>query len=272
MPDENVRFKVEVIGDIAIIKPPHGAKPDLELARRYGEELLKSPSIKSAWLAEGPVEGPYKVRSNLVYLAGERRTETIYREHGCSFKVDIAKDFITPRLSYEHLRVAKLVRSGEIIVNMFAGVGIFSIIIARHSDAKLVHSIDINPDAFEKMVENVRLNKVEGRVLPYLGDAANVVEERLRGVANRVLMPLPDLAIPYFKYAVDAIDHEGYVHVYLHVHASKGEDPEENARKLFAEHIRNAEKISWSFEASRIVRMVGPRFYQVVLDVYVKKL
>lgn len=270
MPDENFKFKVEVIGDIALVKPPHGTKPDLELARRYGNELLKSPSIKSVWLVGGPVEGPYKVRSDLVYLAGEKRTETVYREHGCSFKVDIAKDFITPRLSYEHLRVAKLIRSGEVVVNMFAGVGIFSIIIAKHSAAKLIHSIDINPDAFEKMVENIRLNKVEGRVLPYLGDAAKVVEEKLVGVADRVLMPLPDLAIPYFKYAVDAINREGYVHVYLHVHASKGENPEDNAKRLFEEQARNIEA-SLGIESSRVVRMVGPRFYQVVLDVQVRK-
>ncbi len=264
-----VKYKVEQIGDIAIIKPPYGFNPDIKDAKAFAEELLSKLPVKAVWLAVGPVEGPYKTRE-LVHLAGEVRSETIYKEHGCYFKVDITKDFITPRLSFEHIRVARLVSDDEVIVNMFAGVGTFSIIIAKHSKARLIHSIDINPDAYAKMVENIRLNKVEDRVLPYLGDAANVIESKLRGVADRVLMPLPDLAVPYFKHAVDAIHDEGYVHVYLHVHAGKGEVPEKRALEGFERGVRDV-KVSWSVINSRVVRMVGPRFYQVVLDVKVKR-
>ncbi len=201
----------------------------------------------------------------LTYLAGEPRTETVYREHGCSFKVDVARDFITPRLSYEHIRVARLVRPGEVVVNMFAGVGTFSIIIARHSGARLVHSIDVNPDAYAHMVENIRMNRVEDRVVPHLGDAARVISEKLVGVADRVLMPLPDLAIPYLRYALLALRGRGTVHVYVHVHASRGEDPIEKALRDVDEGIRRL-GASWSPGSARVVRMVGPRFYQVVVD------
>ncbi|MGC9071868.1 MAG: class I SAM-dependent methyltransferase [Acidilobus sp.] len=260
------KFKVEIVGDIAIIKPRYGAQPALQESKYFADRLLEHHNyIKSAWLAVSPVQGPYKVRQ-LVHLAGEERTETVYKEHGCAFKVDVSKDFITPRLSYEHIRVARLVSPGEVVVNMFAGVGTFSIIIARHSQAKLIHSIDVNPDAYNHMVENIRLNRVEDRVIPHLGDAAQVIIERLSGVADRVLMPLPDLALSYLPYAVQALRGKGVIHVYLHVHASKNEEPESNALFPLEEAFSNL-NVDWMPEGARIVRMVGPRFYQVVVDV-----
>ena len=263
-------FKVEFIGDIAIVKPPYGKPVDLDAARKYAEELMKAHKfVRSVWLAAGPVSGAHKVRP-LEYLAGERRTVTVYKEHGCSFVVDVAKDFITPRLNYEHMRVARLVREGEVVVNMFAGVGLFSIIIAKYSRPKAVHSIDINPDAYAHMVENIRLNKVEGVVIPYLGDAAEVITSKLTGIADRVLMPLPDLAIPYLKYAIAALRERGVVHVYLHVHAAKGEDPEEKAKGILAEAMSSL-RVTWSSQGSRVVRMVGPRIYQVVVDAWVER-
>lgn len=265
-----LKFKVEVIGDIALVKPPHGAVPDLRQAKEFAVGLLGKGGVRSVWLASGPVTGPYKARSGLIYLAGEARAHTLYREYGCTFKVDLEKDFVTPRLSYEHMRVARMVKSNERVINMFAGVGIFSIIIAKYSNASIVHSIDINPDAYEKMVENIKLNRVEDRVVPYLGDAAEVIESRLKGSADRVLMPLPDLALPYFKYAIDALQDAGYVHIYLHVHAAKGEDPERVAASELVKNVGRSD-ISVVIDRSRVVRMVGPRFYQVVLDVEVKK-
>ncbi len=148
---------------------------------------------------------------------------------------------------------------------MFAGVGTFSIIVAKHSRARLVHSIDLNPDAYKHMVENIGLNKVEDRVVPYLGDAAQVVSERLTSVADRVLMPLPDLSIPYLRYALAALRGRGTVHLYLHVHAAKGEDPIWKAAREADGGFRGL-GASWSLAGARVVRMVGPRFYQVVVD------
>ena len=260
--------RIDIIGDIAIIKAPRGFP--LEKMREVAKALIEAlPYIKSVWLALGGVEGRYKVRSGLVHLAGERRTETTYREHGCSFKVDIARVFITPRLSYEHRRIAELVEPGEVVVNMFAGVGLFSIIIACKVRNVKIYSIDVNPVAYRLMVKNVRLNKVEDRVVPILGDAARVVEERLRGVATRVLMPLPELALEYLPYALKALKERGHVHVYLHVHYGRGEDPRLEASRLVSQRLSNLGAPHRVIRARR-VRRVGPRIDQIVVDVEVE--
>lgn len=262
---KRVWSRVEFIGDIAVIKVPFSLSPkDL---RPLAEALLREvPRVKSVWAAFPGVGGEYRVRS-YIHLAGDMRSETIYKEYGCLFKIDITKVFLTPRLSYEHMRVAKLVKEGEVVTNMFAGVGTFSIVIAKYSKPRAVHSIDINPAAYQYMVDNVLLNKVEGIVLPYLGDAARVIDEKLVSTSDRVLMPLPDLALPYLPHAVKALRDRGIVHLYLHVKPSINEDP-----RIVAEKAFYSKCIEYGLDCkviySRVVRMVGPRKYQVVLDTY----
>ncbi len=260
--------KIEYIGDIAIIKVPFNDVNEEELKKLANEILEKNKFVKSVWHAATPVMGELKIR-NYKYLAGEKRSETIYKEHNCMFKVDIKKVFITPRLSYEHLRIANLVKEGERIINMFAGAGLFSIIIAKKSNPKVVHSIDINPDAYKYMIENIELNKVKDIVVPYLGDAKEIIEEKLLNSSDRVLMPLPDKALDYVKYAISSIDKMGYIHLYLHVSARKDEylsKAEELTKKELEKH-----NITYKIINSKEVRPVGPRLYQVVVDVYVEK-
>ena len=248
----------DLIGDIAVIRIPEDLREHSEI---IGETLMKvNKTVKSVWAQIGPVEGDYRVRE-LVHIAGEKRSETIYRENGCVFKVDVTKVFFTPRLSQERKRIAELVSNGETVFNMFAGVGTFSIVIARKKFST-IHSSEINPYAYEYMLENIKLNKLKGNVIPYLKDAADVAEE-LQGKVDRVLMPLPEKAIEYFKYALKSLKPQGFVHVYLHISYSKGSD-ENEAIKRGAEQIPSGKVIYY-----RAVREVGPRTVQVVYDVEV---
>ena len=260
--------RIEIIGDIAVIRKPPDI--DLEDMKAIGEEILKEiPYVKSVWCAVSKVKGTYRLR-NYVHLAGEHRSETIYVEHGCKFKLDITKVYISPALNYEHKRIAEMVKPGEIVVNMFAGVGIFSIVIARKVSPVKVYSIDINPYAYRYMVENVRINKVENYVIPILGDAAKVIVEKLVSVADRVLMPLPELVISYLKYAVLSLRSKGFLHTYLFVKANNRKESLKKAKRMYSQelikHVRN-----YKLLFCRVVRSVGPRKYQVVLDYYVEK-
>lgn len=258
--------RVEFIGDLALIRVPLGLDP--EVLKPLGEELLKHFNfVKSVWAAIPGVKGEYRLRDH-VLLAGEPRSETLYREHGCSFKIDINKVYVSPSLNYEHIRIARLVKPGEVVLNMFAGAGLFSIIIAKHAKPRKVYSIDINPYAYYYMVENIRLNHVEDIVEPILGDAAVVVESKLANSSDRVLMPFPELALEYLDKALRALrDGRGWIHVYLHVKALKGEDYRVKAREILAERLTNLKVGEYRITGLRKIRNVGPRLHQVVIDV-----
>lgn len=270
LPPEQLKLvyrSYDVIGDIAIIRVPEAIGECSGLIAEAVMQIHKN--VRSVWRQTGPIAGDFRLR-RLEWVAGEKRTETIHREHGCSFKVDIKKCYFSPRLSHERMRITRQVKPGETVVNMFAGVGCYSILIAKKSPAVRVYSIDINPHAVRYMRENVRANKVNGKVVPILGDAKRTVKERLRGVADRVLMPLPEKAYEYLDAALLALKPKGgLIHYYDFEHARKGEDPVAKVEEKVSLKLE-ASKASYEFLLGRKVRTTGPNWYQIVLDVRAK--
>ena len=131
------------VGNIIIVRIPDLLLPKKKL---IGETLLEQvKNAKSVFYQSSSVEGEFRTR-DLEILAGDDKTETEYKESGCRFIVDVRKAFFSPRLSSERMRIAELVSDGEVIVNMFGGIGMFSIIAAKKKKCS-VYNIDINPDA-----------------------------------------------------------------------------------------------------------------------------
>jgi len=258
----------DIVGDIAILRIPKALESRGEMIADAVMQVNKH--VKTVLCQVSPVSGEYRLRE-LRWLRGEKRTETVHKEHGCLFKVDLAKCYFSPRLLYERMRIAKQVKPGEVIVNMFSGVGCFSIIIAKHSKAGKVYSIDINPDAVKYMQMNIALNKVEDIVEAIEGNSRDVILNRLKGIADRVLMPLPEKAYEYLSYALMALKQGGgIIHYYDFEHASRGENPLAKITEKVSWKLSDM-KVDFNVAFARIVRSVGPRWYRVVLDIFIRE-
>lgn len=252
------------IGDIVIIKIPNELMPKKKFIA--DTILAHVKSAKAVFAQVSPVRGDYRVR-NLEFIAGENRTITEYKEHGCRFRVDVAKTYFSPRLSTERLRIANMVGEGETIVNMFAGVGTYSILMARMNKTCKVYSIDSNAVAAELCEANAKLNKVQDRVVSIHGDAGEVIKDKLAGQADRVLMPLPESAKEFVDSAVLALKKKGVVHYFIHIRA----DNKKTSKNLGLQDAHKAfVKYNHIVQQARVVRGVGPRIYQIVADVLVK--
>jgi tRNA (guanine37-N1)-methyltransferase len=264
---------VDIIGDIAVVKIPDALR---ESRFRFADALLREASnIKAVYRQAGSVSGDYRLR-DLEWLAGERRSITNYREDGCNIEVDLEKDYFSPRLAYERTRIAKQAKAdessrgaGSVIVNMFAGVGSFSLRIAKETRLSKIYSIDVNPDAFIRMFRNVLANKMLGRIVCVFGDAAHAIENVLKAKADRVLMPLPEKSLQYLESAIAALKHpEGIVHVQNFIYARKGGSPIEASRSQLETSLQNL-GCRYTLESERIIRSVGPGWYQTVHDIKV---
>lgn len=258
----------DVIGDIAIIRVPPSLEHRVQIISRKIIQLNKH--IRTVLNQKSSVSGTYRLR-RLDWVMGERKTETIHKEYGCLFKVDLLSTYYSPRLSHERMRIAREVKPGEVVVNMFAGVASFSIIIAKYSGVRRVYSIDINPAANKLAVKNVVLNKVRDVVYPIEGDAKFVIRKKLKAIANRVLMPLPEKSLEYIDSAIAATKLDnGMIHFYDFVHARKNEDPIAKSLNKVSQKISSFTK-NFEVRFGRIVRTVGPRWFQVVLDIRFSK-
>jgi len=261
---DDVIKSYDVIGDTAIIRVPENLKPQNAI---IGEAILQTHKhVKTVLRQASAVSGDFRLRQ-LEWIAGEKKTETLYKEFGCVFRVDLDECYFSPRLSFERMRITRLVQPRETVLNMFAGVGSFSILMAKYGGAETVYSIDVNPSAVKFMQENIRLNRVQGRVVPILGDSKQVIIEHLKSRVDRVVMPLPEKAYEYLDYAIMALKpNGGWIHYYDLEHASKGENPMEKVRVKISKKLQ---KLGVDFIVSfgRVVRPTGPNWHQVVLDV-----
>jgi tRNA (guanine37-N1)-methyltransferase len=251
------------IGDIIIIRIPDSL---LSKKKIIGKTLLeKVKTAKSVFYQSSPVEGDFRIR-DLELLAGEDKTETEYKEHGCRFRIDVQKAFFSPRLSTERERIANLINDGETVINMFGGVGMFSIIAAKKKKC-VVYNIDINPDAIELCRKSISLNKLKGQVESIVGDASQIIEEKLADKGNRILMLLPERSDEFLDSAIKATKSSGIIHYYSHQHADKRQD----ATELSKQHFLQVTPVKSEIIGGRMVRPVGPRYYQTVVDVRITK-
>ena len=263
----HVYSSYDIVGNIAIVRLT-------EVSRKYSQQVAEAimsvhRTVKTVLAQAGPVHGDFRVR-RFEYLAGENKTATTHIESGCSFSVDVLKCYFSPRLSYERMCIASQVKDAEVVVNMFAGVGCFSLVIARHSCTSKVYSIDVNPVAIQFMQENIRVNGAYGKVIPILGDAKEAIETKLRHAADRVLMPLPEKALEYLPYALLALKPAGgWVHYYDFEHAEKVEDIVWKVKRKVAGKLAGY-PVAFEFAFGRVVRHTGPHWYQVALDIAVK--
>ena len=149
---------------------------------------------------------------------------------------------------------------------MFGGVGMFSILAAKKKSCT-VYSLDINPTASKLCERNIRLNKLKGKVISINGDASETIRKQLNDKSDRTLMLLPERSDEFLDDAIKTTKDGGIIHYYAHVHADKKSE----AGKISEEHYSEVTTVKSEILGSKIVRAVGPRYYQTVVDVRISK-
>lgn len=219
-PRDLLPARAKRIGGVALLR----LRPELEeLGKEIGEAVKEFYRVNSVYLIRG-IEGVER-RPSLELLAGEPVTEVVHREYGCIYKLDLTRLMFCLGNSFERLRVAGLTSRGEVVVDMFAGVGQFTIPIALLGEPKKVYAIEINPIAHQYLLYNIKLNGVGNRAEAILGDCRKVVRERFEGVADRVIMGYLGGTIQMLPTALSALKPEGGV---IHFHDLARRGGEEN--------------------------------------------
>lgn len=197
----------DTVGSIAVVKM---ADEVLPYASEIGRAIMATQkAIRTVCIDSGVVE-QFRTR-NIKIVAGDKTTETIHKEYGLTFRMDLRKVFFSPRLATEREIVARQVKPGEVVIDMFAGIGPFSIMIAKTHAPKVVYAIDVNPEAISYMTENITLNKVRS-IVPVEGDARDKIGSL--EPADRIIMNLPHDAHGFIGDALRALKPGGIIHYY----------------------------------------------------------
>jgi tRNA wybutosine-synthesizing protein 2 len=234
----------KIIGDIILVKEKDPVKAKNLLSR--------FPRCKSVVFYSG-IHGAFRL-PRVELLFGDS-TETIHKENGCRFKLDLAKVMFCLGNLSERMRMSRLGK-GEVIVDMFAGIGYFSIPMAKHSSPKKIIAIEANEVAFSYLLENIRLNKVYC-IKPVLGDCAEKTPE---GVADRVVMGYLD-SYRYLEQGVKALKPGGILHYHEAVPEAILQRPVQRIKKCAEAEILGVRK----------VKKYAPGVWHVVVDARIAK-
>lgn len=202
----------DIIGSIALIKLPDQL---LAFKEDIGKKIIEiHKNIQTVCLSK-PVSGEFRTR-NLEIIAGKESTITNHKEYGLDFLLDVEKTYFSPRLANERRRVTKKIRTGEVVVDMFAGIAPFSIMIAKYANPKIVISIDKNKNAVFYAKENIKINKVLDKVEVINDDAKNIkkILKKRNIEVDRIIMNLPFSAIQFFPIVLNIFSSTCFIHYY----------------------------------------------------------
>ncbi len=239
---------------------------------KIGQAYLKIfPNMRNVYLNQGAIVGKFRVPENMEYLAGEENPIVVHKENGVLYRFDITKIMFSKGNVRERKYLSTLVHPNEIIVDMFAGIGYFSLPIAVHSPVKKIYSIELNPVAFQYLKENIKLNHVEDKIIPILGDCREeVVKLSNSGVrADRVIMGVFPAPRDYIEQALTLTKEPGTV---FHYEGVVKKD-EQDYLTLYEDFKKKASEsqLKCELKEKRYVKSYGPRLYHVVLDIFIQK-
>ena len=243
------------IGDVLILKLVDELLP---MKHEIGDALLKvSPSTRAVFLDSG-VKGELRIR-DLELIAGTGGSETRHRESGVTIMTDPTKVYYNPRLATERERIASMVKDGETIIDMFAGVAPFPLTICRYARPKIVYAMDLNHDAVEYMKTNIRLNRFDN-IIAMEGDARELI--KTLPDADRVIMNLPQIAQDFLPDALAKTKVGGVVHM----HKIMGREESDKVIALIIDGM-NSKGLNCRLAEKRELKTYSPSASVYVLDI-----
>lgn len=247
----------DIIGNIIIVEIPEHLKNKKKQIVRF--LLEKNKYCQSVYAKVSERSGKYRTYK-LKLLYGKDNPVTIHKESGLRIKLDVKKCYFSPRLSTERFRIANLVKPRESVLVMFSGVAPYPLIIAKHSKAKEITGIELNPFAHKFAKENVLLNKLQDKITLLKGDVKKVIP-KLKKKFDRIIMPLPKTSENFLPSAFMACKKSCIIHFYCFA--------KEDEFDLAKKNILNLCKtINVKCKILRVVKsgQTSPRTYRICID------
>ncbi|MFW6448044.1 MAG: class I SAM-dependent methyltransferase [Halobacteriota archaeon] len=229
-----------------------------------GAALLALHGDAATVLAQLGIDGPDR-RPRVAYVAGDTRTHTVHREHGIAYGLDLTEVMFSPGNQRERARMGEVVRPGERVVDLCAGIGYFALPMA--AAGATVTAVERNPVAFRWLAANASRNEVDGRLTAINADCRGCPVAADRAVVGH--LPVHDcrgdptaFGGGYLDAAVRALGDRGH----LHVHGLAYADEHHDAAARLERRLRRRE-VEPTVEAVHHVKGVAPRTDHLAFDV-----
>ena len=249
------------LGRVLVLRLPESLRPEFAL---IGASWREEIGVATVLVRTGPIAGELRTPQVETIAGTETITEVV--EHGIRWRFDAARIMFAAGNRVERVRAGTLVRPGETVADLFAGIGYFAIPAAVRGGAREVLAIDKNPDAIRYLRENAELNGVADRVRPVEGEN-RAVPVRLHAFDRVFLGYLPS-AVPWVPRALELLRPDGgWIHVHTIADARGGLA---TASASVEREVEGARGRLLDPPHAREVKAYGPGRVHVVVDAHVR--
>lgn len=152
--DPSLPHRWERIGASLIVKLPEELKTH-DVGRAYAE----AAGAKSVYAVDGRISGIYRKPSmRLLYGPGG---ETVHHENGVNYVLDVAQVMFSSANHDERMRMSSVGQRGEVVADMFAGIGHLSMPIAVHCSPSKVYAAEPDAVTYSYLLKTVAANSVQ---------------------------------------------------------------------------------------------------------------
>ena len=270
----------DIIGEIAIFEFDKFGEYERKALGPFKKKIARAIEIankhvKTVYEKKSEIKGEHRLRE-LALIYGQNKSETIHKENKCQFKLDVMYTFFTPRLVFERRRIASTnIKANEIIVDMFAGVGPISIQLAKNNEVT-IYSFDINTVAYNYLKENIKLNKLKGKIIPDnidikdLINPSNKLGSLLKSNVDRIIMNLPENSLEYIDVACFLMKKNGGI-----IHNYQFCEKPNQIEKAIEDFKKKLNNYNWQIEKilnAKKVKAYSPKADLVVIDLYINQI
>jgi len=270
----------DIIGEIAIFEFDKFGEYERKALGPFKKKIARAIEIankhvKTVYEKKSEIKGEHRLRE-LALIYGQNKSETIHKENKCQFKLDVMHTFFTPRLVFERRRIASTnIKANEIIVDMFAGVGPISIQLAKNNEVT-IYSFDINTVAYNYLKENIKLNKLKGKIIPDnidikdLINPSNKLGSLLKSNVDRIIMNLPENSLEYIDVACFLMKKNGGI-----IHNYQFCEKPNQIEKAIEDFKKKLNNYNWQIEKilnAKKVKAYSPKADLVVIDLYINQI
>ncbi|PIN75920.1 hypothetical protein COV18_01935 [Candidatus Woesearchaeota archaeon CG10_big_fil_rev_8_21_14_0_10_37_12] len=255
---ELIRGSFDVIGTIAIVEIPIDLQ---KKAKLIGETLLGMlKQVETVTMKTGSHVGKYR-KQQMKIIAGKRKLVTKHKENGIALDLHVANCYYSPRLCTERMRIVQQIKKGERILVAGSGIGVYPLVLGKHTKAKEIIGIEHNSEAHKYAEKNIKTNKLSNRVKVLLGDATKIK----LGQFDRLIVAIPRPGIVIVPELLRHLKKGGTIHAYDFAPEENLQEAAEKLQKACTEKNRKCKTL-------RVVKagQSASRIYRVCVEGIVK--
>ena len=241
---------------------------DKEIWKIFCQVLGVSKIGRQKKIRSGPMR-----KSQVELLFGESGV-VCHKENTIIFEFDTTKVMFSSGNVSERIRISNFDCSDEIVLDLYAGIGYYTLPLLVHTNVKLLYACEMNPDSISFLKKNLIHNGVSEKCVINEGNNSSILSNpNIIGEVNRVMLGLLPSSRDGWDLAIQALNPKGGV---LHLHGNCVFKEEEKWAKEVLEDLKKiSDKLNRNFrfklEHIEKVKSYAPKINHVVLDITVSK-